>query len=508
MSTRTALIVGAGIGGLSAGIALRKAGWKVRIFERAGSPRELGFGLGLAPNAMAALAELGVADVVLERGFAPASLAGEVRRLDGTVLKSVREFPLQKALGGPMVIALRPALHGALLEAVGPEAIQVNREAVGFTPDGTRVRLHLRDGDTAEGDMLIGADGANSMVRRVLHPSEPPPRSSGIIAVRGAVHGAHHHLGDLHAVYYLDRGIESVVIRASDTGIYWFLSVASELIPSGMRAPADIVAHMAPRLDVTLQRVASATDDLRCDELVDRDPIPVWGTGVVTLLGDAAHPLLPHTGQGAAQAIVDAVTLGRLAGITADVVHALRNYESERQPKTAVLVGQGRRTARMMRSTNPLACYIRELVVRCIPVGRMAKLIMKINRRAGTDVTALVLAVSLAAGCAARTSESEIQRPACSTGRVENYMDARAQRCWYNTTAGSWRIVNHDFHYDTLVVETEATKFDVGDEIVRRFEEVHGERFSEMLIYVRVDPRTRRLRWLRGRGVDVLEFDS
>ena len=98
-----------------------------------------------------------------------------------------------------------------------------------------------------------------------------------------------------------------------------------------MRDPAAILAHMSPGFDATFRAVTSATEDLRCDELVDRDPIPFWGKGVVTLLGDAAHPVLPHTGQGAAQAIVDAVTLGKTLGGDADVERALRSYERERQ---------------------------------------------------------------------------------------------------------------------------------------------------------------------------------
>ncbi len=109
----TALIVGAGIGGLSAGVALQRAGWRVRIFERAPSPRELGFGLALAPNAMAALRELGVADAVKSQSAEPRR--AEARRPDGTVLKRVELPP--GALGGPTVVALRPALHGALLAA-------------------------------------------------------------------------------------------------------------------------------------------------------------------------------------------------------------------------------------------------------------------------------------------------------------------------------------------------------------------------------------------------------
>jgi 2-polyprenyl-6-methoxyphenol hydroxylase-like FAD-dependent oxidoreductase len=381
---KTALIVGAGIGGLSAGIALRQAGWQIRIFERASSPRELGFGLLVAPNAMAALAKLGVADVVRARGFAP--VRGELRRMDGTVLKRA-EFPPPEVLGGHTVVALRPALHGALVDAVGLDAISLGSEATGYTVHGNRVTLRLAGGAEAEGDLLIGADGTGSMVRLALHPSEPPPRPCGISAVRGAVHGTVPHLGGLSGIYYLGPGVESFLVRASDTGIYWALSLARELIPPEMRDPAAIVAHMSPRMDATFRAVTSPSEDLRFDDLVDRDPIPFWSKGVVTLLGDAAHPVLPHTGQGAAQAMMDAVMLGAVLRTEPDVERALHSYEQERRPKTTALLAQGRRTARFMRTMNPVACYARELALRAIPVTPLIKLVGRINRRAGTDVS-------------------------------------------------------------------------------------------------------------------------
>jgi 2-polyprenyl-6-methoxyphenol hydroxylase-like FAD-dependent oxidoreductase len=382
--TRTALIVGAGIGGLSTGIALRQAGWRVHIFERAASPRELGFGLGLAPNAVQALRALGVADTVLARGFAPRR--GEMRRMDGTVLKRA-ELPAH-ALGGPLFMALRPALHGALLDAIEREALTLGCDVAGFSTDGERVTVRLTDGRAVDGDLLVGADGIGSVVRRQLHPSEPPARASGIVAVRGAVHGALAHLAGLDGIYYLGPGVESVLIRASDTGIYWFLSLARELVPSSMRDASAVVAHMAPRFDATFKAVTSGTGDLRLDELVDRDPLPVWGHGPVTLVGDAAHPLLPHTGQGAAQAMVDAVALGDRLRENAAVEPALRAYERERQPRTAALLAQGRRTARVMRMTNPVGCGLRELVVRAIPMSPLLRLMVAVNRRAGTDVSA------------------------------------------------------------------------------------------------------------------------
>jgi 2-polyprenyl-6-methoxyphenol hydroxylase-like FAD-dependent oxidoreductase len=200
------------------------------------------------------------------------------------------------------------------------------------------------------------------------------------------VHGVVHHLGGMSGIYYIGPGIEAFLVRASETGIYWALSLANELVPSGMRDPKAILGHMLPRFDETFRAITSATDDLRCDELVDRDSIPFWGTGVVTLLGDAAHPVLPHTGQGAAQAMVDAVTLGRALTGSLPLEPALRAYERERRQKTARLLGQGRRTASIMRTMNPVACAARELVIRMMPVTVIVKFLVKINRRAGTAV--------------------------------------------------------------------------------------------------------------------------
>lgn len=379
--TRTALIVGAGIGGLSAGIALRQAGWTIRIFERADSPRELGFGVALAPNAIAALRELGVGDTVVARGFQPRR--GELRRMDGSVLKRAELPP--NAFGGPMLVALRPELHGALLDAVGLETITLGSRVDAFSASGGGVALSVT-GATVHGDLLVGADGARSTIRQQLHPDQPPPRHSGIVAVRGAVHGVLQHLGDLHAVYYLGPGVESVFVRASDTGIYWFLSLAKSVAPPRVEDPAAIVRSLAPKFDNTFRAITSATDDMRYDELIDRDPLRSWGSGVVTLLGDAAHPLLPHTGQGAAQAIVDAVALGKAVRNSSNLEESLRAYERERIPKTATLLAQGRRTARVMATTNPVACYLRELFVRAIPMTTFARIVVRINRQSGTDI--------------------------------------------------------------------------------------------------------------------------
>ena len=143
---RTALVVGAGIGGLAAGIALRQAGWRARVFERAANPRELGFALNLAPNAMAALASLGLAEALLGSGHRTRHV--EVRRGDGRPLKRF-EIPVGLAAHPPMV-ALRQALHGALLGATPADDLELGREAAGFTVTADGVRLTFRDGTTVD----------------------------------------------------------------------------------------------------------------------------------------------------------------------------------------------------------------------------------------------------------------------------------------------------------------------------------------------------------------------
>src|SRR4029450_8365762 len=149
MADRTALIVGAGIGGLAAALALTPAGWHVRVFERAATPRELGFALMLAPNALASLRELGLAEIVQARGVAP--VRAEMRQPNGGVLRRLDLTGVATASRPRAVVALRPALHGALLEAVPSSAIELNREAVGFADDRSGVTVSFADGTSARG---------------------------------------------------------------------------------------------------------------------------------------------------------------------------------------------------------------------------------------------------------------------------------------------------------------------------------------------------------------------
>ena len=362
-----ALIIGAGIGGLAAGIALRRRGWEISIHERAANPRELGFGLLLAPNAIAALRELGVAEAVTRGGVSTGAV--EIRRLNGEVL---RRFDAQ--LGGPSVVALRRDLHGALLNAAGENAIKLDSEAKTITQDAEGVTLRLKDGSVDTGAVLIGADGVNSSIRKQLHPDEPPPRPSGFSAIRGVAYGVSNYLGPLSAISYMDDGIEAAAARASSDAVYWYVSLVSREVGT-MSDPAEILGRWGPLFDSPFRAIVAATtpEDLRFDKLLQRNPLPSWGNGRVTLLGDAAHPVLPHTGQGAAQALEDAVALGLVLAPSGNIEEALRRYERVRMNRTRRFVKLGPRIARFTTTRNRLVQSARTLAIRLLPSRLLTK---------------------------------------------------------------------------------------------------------------------------------------
>jgi 2-polyprenyl-6-methoxyphenol hydroxylase-like FAD-dependent oxidoreductase len=361
---RTALIVGAGIGGLAAAIALRRAGWDVRVLERAESPRELGFALALAPNALKALREIGVAGAVAREGAEVRSF--EFRRADGAVLKRINFR--STAPDSRSVVTLRPALHGVLLAGVPAAALLFGHDVRGVRLMADRAAVTLADGRALDAAVLVGADGVGSIVRRHLHPAEPPPARSGYQALRGVTRGVAATLDPIDVAVYLGDGIEAGFARASATDVYWYFSLVDELVADGDDA-AEVLASCTRGMDPRAAGIAQAArpEDMRLEPLYRREPIAEWGTGRATLLGDAAHPVLPHTAQGAALAIEDAVALGLALTGASDVSAGLRLYESVRSSRTRQVVRAGPRIAALTTTRSRMRIRLRDAAIRVLP---------------------------------------------------------------------------------------------------------------------------------------------
>ena len=371
-SSRLALIVGAGIGGVAAGVALQRAGWRVRVFERALHTCELGFALLLAPNAVASLQRLGLAERVIAEGSE--MTAGEMHGRAGRLLRRFDMARSRALLPHPAVVVLRPALHGVLLDALGPANLSLGSEVRELSVHGSKPTVTLTNGYTAEGDVVIGADGVGSVIRRILHPDEPPPRRSGLWAIRGVAHGVEAHVTGLAGAQYFGRGTEAGIARAGQDAVYWYISLPAHQLMDA-REPQTIARHCADQFDSRFRAIVSATHgaNMRLDELLDRDPAPHWGRGPVTLLGDAAHPMLPHAGQGAAQALEDAVAIGHVLDGAVEINGALRRYEQVRARRARKIVGIARRNARLGSISSPIGQRLRDVVIRIAPAWVFTK---------------------------------------------------------------------------------------------------------------------------------------
>ena len=305
-----------------------------------------------------------------------------MRRANGDLLRLFDLERVRDLLPEPTITVLRPVLHGALLDAVGDDAISLASDVVRFRPRPEGVEVELADGRTVRGRVLIGADGVGSVIRRQLHPHEPPPRASGLFGLRGVAHDVSHHLDESSGAQYFGRGIEAGLGYAGGTTVYWYMSLPRALVMKGPMDPPAVLGRAAVGFHDRFRTIVFATrpEDMRLDELFDREPIAAWGTGPVTLLGDAAHPMLPHAGQGAAQALEDACALGRLLGATPDPEAALRAYERLRVPRTSAVVRLARRNARLGSLSHPVACWVRDLVIEAIPERIILKQIVALGR--------------------------------------------------------------------------------------------------------------------------------
>lgn len=372
MNTPHAIIVGAGIAGLTSAIALQQRGWTVTVLESAPEVRATGAGISLASNAMQALGHLGLATTVQKRGQVISRL--EIHDQQASVLSSIDT----SFLPAPLVAIHRTDLHEILMSALPPDIILTNKRAVSATSDGSLATLSTADGESFTADLVIVADGIHSALRhRTIENTAP--RYAGYTCWRGVVHMPELAI-DL-AVETWGRSGRFGYVPIGNGRIYWFACVnAAANHPSNKSATIlDLIkifgSYASPIPEILL---ATPPDALLWNDIADIPTPQRWVYNNVVFIGDAAHATTPNLGQGACQAIEDAVILANELAKGPHHQQALTRFERRRVPRVTRIVTRSRRLGSIAQLSQPVLMSLRDFVVRSTSVQTQQKQMLDI----------------------------------------------------------------------------------------------------------------------------------
>ncbi|MET9434925.1 FAD-dependent monooxygenase [Streptomyces sp. NPDC006551] len=365
MPQRAATIVGGGIGGLATAIALHRRGWRVEVLERAPEFTEVGAGISLWPNALRALEVLGLADTV--RALGAVETGGGVRDRRGRWLSRTDNAELTRRFGHPLVVLHRADLLRALAEALPADSLRSGSEVTAVRDDGQHLVVEHRGGESRP-DLVVGADGLRSAVRRAVRPDAVGPRYAGYTAWRMVTEPLAEPPSEGAATW--GRGARFGYTALPGGRMYCFATASRPPAEaaSGPSEHAELLRRFASWPEPIPALLAAVPPDavLRHD-LYDLPPLPSFVRGRVALLGDAAHAMTPNLGQGACQALEDAVTLAHCLDGTPDVAAALRSYDLVRRPRTQAVTRRSARLGAVGQLSWPPAVLVRDTAARLTP---------------------------------------------------------------------------------------------------------------------------------------------
>lgn len=362
-------VIGGGIGGVALARALHRLGIEFHLFERAQGFGEIGAGVQMTPNAVKVLKALGVEEGLRRIGFLPEAMVGRNWETASELFRTPLKDTSIKAFGAEFFHVHRADLHAILCEGLPPAQVTFGVQCTGVQQGEGSATATFSDGSTFEADLIIGADGIHSAVRGALWGSHKP-KFTGHMCWRALVPVEQHPLPFVgpdaafwmgpkaHVVTYYVKGGKAVNIVAVAESDEWVKESWTE--PSSTQELVDAYTGWHSNLIQLFER----TDPSQTYKwgLFDHDPMARWSSPNVTLLGDAAHPMLPFLSQGAAMALEDSYVLAQaLAHFNGDVPAALEAYEQERRPRTSQVQLQARERGKTYHLSTPEELRQRDL---------------------------------------------------------------------------------------------------------------------------------------------------
>jgi 2-polyprenyl-6-methoxyphenol hydroxylase-like FAD-dependent oxidoreductase len=371
-SRKKAIVIGGGIGGICAAIALRRAGIDATVFERAPAIKEIGSAIPLWSNALSALRKLGVADAI-ERLGAQADIA-KISTWRGEILADLSHEQRLLRLGTVSMVVHRAELLDMLLKTLGEEYVQLGADCVGFSQDETCVRAHFADGKQTQGDFLIGADGLHSTIRSAWFPRRKA-RFEGSTCWRGIAHINRTGLETLAWGKGCQFGISPMTLERA----YWFAqkdAPEGEHEEEGKRKGRLLELFHDWHDPIPAVIEATKEEDILRNDVYELPPLRYWTKGRVALLGDAAHAMTPNLGQGGCLAIEDAVVLADCLSAEVDVVHALKLYEKRRIKRAHHVAWFAHNMGQAVEIESSLLSGARDVLIKHVPIGVVLQTLM------------------------------------------------------------------------------------------------------------------------------------
>lgn len=354
------IIVGGGIGGAATALALHRAGFEAVVYERTQQLREVGAGIALWANATHILKNLGLLSDAICVGYLTTNYQFNSQRGKELINIPVDSFEL------PVVGIHRAELHQLLWCNVPSEKFVLGQTFLGFEQEGEKVRAHFTSGLTVTGDALIGADGLRSRVRAALLGDQPPIYRN-FKTWRGLTDYVPNGYRPGYIQEFLGRGKGFGFMMLGKEQMYWYAATtAPEAQPDAPNGRKKELETMFQDWFASVPELITATDEanILTTDLYDRAPTQPWSKQNITLLGDAAHPMLPTMGQGACTALEDAFVVAKCLKEQADPIAALQQYESLRFPRMKLIVEQSLRAGKMGELDNSFGVAVRNTFIK------------------------------------------------------------------------------------------------------------------------------------------------